>query len=344
MKVLITHELFPPDIRGGGEKVVYEIAKRLLDSGFEIKVVTTGNPKIRKFNGIPTIRLPINRYLMNFAAPWLIKYAKDADLIQTNNYNACYPSYIAAKMTKKPIICLVHGMYGNKWIKMRGPLLGFLSKGIERLQILHNFNKILFLSDFARDAALSIGVKKELTEIIKPGIEFKKYRMGKKEPFVLFAGRLAKQKGLENLIDAAKRIPDTKFLIAGRGEMENQLKSVAPSNVEFLGFVSDEKLVDLYSRALVFCAPSVAETFGFTILEAMASGCAIVSTIPLAYEGIRIDSGNAAKLKTAIEKLINNKYLAIRMGRENRRRAKAYSWKNFMKNLVELYEEILRKR
>ena len=44
MKILFTHELFPPDVAGGGEIAVYEIVKRLKERGIEIKVLTTGNP------------------------------------------------------------------------------------------------------------------------------------------------------------------------------------------------------------------------------------------------------------------------------------------------------------
>ena len=107
MKILITHELFPPDIAGGGEIAVYEIVKRLMEKDIEIKVLTTGDPRIKEYDGIPTIRLPINRYLMNLALYSIYKHSKDCDLIHTNNYNACFPSYVAAKLLKKPIVSAV---------------------------------------------------------------------------------------------------------------------------------------------------------------------------------------------------------------------------------------------
>ena len=83
------------------------------------------------------------------------------------------------------------------------------------------------------------------------------------------------------MIRTAQELPDIKFMIVGKGREMNRLKSIAPKNVKFLGFVPEKRLIDLYSRALVFCLPSIGETFGFVQLEAMASGCAIVSTIPL---------------------------------------------------------------
>ncbi len=341
MKILITHELFPPDVHGGGEKVVYEIAKRLIDKGIEVQVLTTGDPKIKRYENIPTARLPINRYLMNLAFPWILKYAKNADLIQTNNYNACYPSYIAAKMSKKPIVCLIHGMYGNNWLRMRGPIFGTVSRMIEKFQICHEYEKVIFLSNFAKNAGIEIGIKRELTEVIRPGIEFKKYRVKAKEGYVLFVGRLAKQKGLECLLKVAEELPNIEFKLVGKGEEENKLKSVAPKNVSFLGFVTEDKLIDLYSKALIFCLPSIAETFGFVLLEAMASGCAIVSTVPLDFEGIRIDTGDVRQLTEAIKYLTENPRIAEKMGEKNREIAKKYVWDDFIKKIINIYQNVL---
>jgi glycosyltransferase involved in cell wall biosynthesis len=324
-----------------GERVVYEIAKRLKEKNFEIKVLTTGNPDIKEFENISTIRLPIHRYFMNLAVPWIYKHAKDVDLIQTNNYNACFPSFLAGKLLNKPVVCLVHGMYGNRWFKIRGKFLGTLSMFVENFQIKHNYDKIIFLSDFARDVGLNLGISEKLTRVIKPGIEYEKYKMGQKEPFVLFVGRLSMQKGLDYLIETAKELPKIKFVIVGSGEQEKRLKSIAPNNVEFLGFVSEEKLIDLYSRALIFCLPSIGETFGFVQLEAMASGCAIVSTTPLDYCGKKVDIGNSEQIKKAIDYLINNPSVSIKMGKINREKAKEYNWDNFIENLIEIYEDVL---
>jgi len=259
MKILITHELFPPECNRMGERLVYTITKKLQERRLEVKVLTTGNPLIKKYKGIRTIRLPIHRYFMNLAFLSVLNHAKDCDLIQTSNYNACFPSLVAGKLLKKPVICLVQGMYGNRWLKMRGPLFGGISMLVEKFQVDHDYNKLIFLSNYGRDTALDIGIKKEITKIIRPGFDYKKFKVKMKEPFVLFVGRLAKQKGLDYLIEAAKELPNIEFKIVGDGEQEKRLKSIAPKNVKFLGFVSNKKLVDLYSKALVFVCPLLAK-------------------------------------------------------------------------------------
>lgn len=342
MKVLITHELFPPEVWKMHEKLVYEIAKRLIQNDIEVKVLTTGNPKIKKFDGIETIRLPIHRYFMNFSLPWILKYAKDVDVIQTNNYNACFPSYLAGKILGKPVVCLISGMYGKKWIKIRGRIFGRLSMLVEKYQAAHDFTKILFLSEFARKEGENIGIKRELAEVLKPGIDFRKYKLKKKEPFVLFVGRLAKQKGIEYLIESAKNLPNVKYVIVGEGEEEKKLKKMAPINVKFTGFISEKKLLDLYSRALVFCLPSIGETFGFVQLEAMASGCAIISTVPLDYKGIKVEPENVKQLIEATNYLIQNQKIAEKMGKENRKLARKFTWGRFIKEFIRIYNLIKR--
>jgi len=344
MKILVTHELFPPEVTRMGERIMYEIAKRLQKERFEIKVLTTGNPKIKRYDRIETIRLPIHRYLMNLAILSVYKHAKDCDLILTSNYNACFPSFVAAKLLKKPVVCLAQGMYGKRWLLMRGHIFGSISMIVEEFQINHDYDKIIFFSKYGRDAALEIGVKKESTQIIKPGFDNKKFYAGKKEPYVLFVGRLAKQKGLDYLIKAAKELPNIQFKIVGGGEDEKRLKSIAPNNIEFLGFLPEKELTEIYSKALIFCLPSVGETLGFVLLEAMASGCAIVSTVPLDYDGIKVKIADLKQLKGGIRYLIDNPKKAIKMGRNNMKKVKQYNWNNFIKGLIKIYREVLSSR
>ncbi len=343
MRVLMTHELFMPVCHGGGEEVVYHVTKTLQKKGVYVEVLTTGDPKIKKYEDIVTHRIPINRYALNFAIPQILKKAKDFDLIQTNNYNACFPSYVAGKLLKKPVVCIVHGMYGKGWIKMRGKMLGSISDYMERMQILHNYDKVVFLSSYARKQALEHGLSEKITKIIPPGlvIDRDKFKKTEKEPFVFFAGRLAKQKGLKYLMLAARELPDIKFKLTGKGRESKALKEMAPKNVEFLGWIDREEMFDYYSKALVFCLPSIGEGFGLVLAEAMASGCAIVSTIPLDYEGFKVEKENTKQLVDSIRYLIENPKEAQRMGEENRKKSKIYTWDNFTDELIKVYEEVL---
>ncbi len=340
LKILVTHELFMPDFAGGGEKIVYEYTKRLAERGHDVTVLTTGNPKIKSYEGIKTIRIPIPRYSFNLAVPWILKYARNADIIQTNNYNAALPSFIAGKMLRKPVVCIVHGVYGKRWKEMRGRFFGNLSALIEKVQLRHNYDKTVFYSDFAREQGAEIGIRNK-TEVFYLGIDPREFKPEKKEKYVLFVGRLEKQKGIENLLSVAKQLPDIKFKLVGKVDIE-KLKKSASKNVEFLGVKTGKELQNLFSRALVFCLPSVAETFGLVLLEAMASGCAIVSTVPLDYRGVKLQYGDNVALKNAIMKFMDNPKLAERLGKENVKIAKKYDWKVFVDSLEKMYYELLK--
>ena len=181
----------------------------------------------------------------------------------------------------------------------------------------------------------------EITEVIPPGVDHNSYYPGEKEDFVLFVGRLAKQKGLEYLMEAAKELPDVKFKLAGKGEMEAFLKSVAPPNVEFLGHKTGKPLYDLYAKAPIFCLPSVSDDFGLVHAEAMASGCAVISTIPLNYSGIKIDARSKKSIVDGIMHLRENPSLVKKMGEENLEKSKEYDWVKFTKRMIKIYDDLI---
>ena len=341
MKILVTHEIFPPEKYGGGEKIVWEFVSRLKNKGFDIEVLTTGNPKIKEYKGVTTHRIPVNRFLMNLSLPYIIKHAKNADIMQTTTYNACLPSYVAAKLLKKPIVNFVLGLHIDAWFEMRGKFLGTISKWGERMQLFHGYDKIIFFSEVSRNKALESGITPEITEVVPPGIEPKSYYCTKKEDYVLFVGRLAKQKGIEYLIEAAKELPDINIKLAGAGELEIYLKSIAPPNVEFLGHKTGKPLYDLYAKAPIFCLPSVSDDFGLVHAEAMASGCAIISTIPLNYSGVRIEAQNKKSIVAAIRHLHKNPKSVKKMRMENIEKSKEYDWDKFTKRMIKIYDELV---
>lgn len=95
--------------------------------------------------------------------------------------------------------------------------------------------------------------------------------------YLLYAGRLAVEKGLESFLEAALQIPELPVKIAGRGPEEERLKSLVrsrgASHIEFVGFQSPETLVQLRARAEALVLPSVwYENASLSILEAMADG------------------------------------------------------------------------
>jgi len=350
LKILIAHEIFPPEIAGGGEKLVLRLAKALKSRGHSIKVLSSGDPKIKKYDGIQTIRIPISRYMMNLAAPIIAKHAADADIIQTSSGNVCFPSWLAAKMLNKPVCCMVCHIFGQYWADVQGPLAGGLFGFMEKVFLTRSYDTVMFLNKSSKDIGTRLGVEKKKSVVLNPGIDFKKFQMRgvKKEPFVLSVGNFSmnkptvKIKGFDYVIDAARQMPDTKFVVVGSGDYIPTLKRKSPPNVEFLQNLSERELIRLYNRALVYCAPSLAEGFGFTILEAMASGCAVVSSINLGQKGKTIKPKSTDAIVKETRRLIEKPSRAKKIGRQNKKIAKSFEWKKFVDGFEKIYDSLIK--
>ena len=97
-----------------------------------------------------------------------------------------------------------------------------------------------------------------------------------KEPYILFMGRLSKEKGIELLAETARALPEYPFVIAGSGPDDACLKGI--SNVELKGFLLGEELLQLMANAKLLIVPSVwYENCPLSILEAQSMGVPIVT-------------------------------------------------------------------
>ncbi len=334
MRVLITCDAFPPKTGGGTEFVTFKTAKLLKENGHEVLVVCNGDPKIREYDGIRTIRINLKKqFLANILwIPVLLKLAGKFDVIHSFTFDTSFASLIAARLKRKPVILTVQGIYGDAWIEMRGSWIrGKFRKFFEKLYLRLPVDLFHIISEYNLKLGMRMGLRRNKSIVVPWGIDWNKYKMREKKPFVLFVGRIDPQKGLIYLVEVAKKLPNIKFLIAGKGPLKEKLEKIAPKNVKFLGYVSERKKRELYSRALIFCLPSIGEGLGIVHLEAMASGCAIVSTIPFDYSGFTVEPRNVDEMATKIKYLLENKKLAIKMGKENRKRVKKYSWERILK-------------
>ena len=92
----------------------------------------------------------------------------------------------------------------------------------------------------------------------------------------IYVGRLAEEKNLELLINAFNKLPDLHLSIVGYGYLENKLKSLASSNVSFIGAVENKSLSKYYSNADVLVLPSKSEPWGLVVEEALNHGLPVI--------------------------------------------------------------------
>jgi len=346
MKILFTHELFPPDMAGGGEKLVLHLTQHLTKKGHSVKVLTSGDPKIKSYGGVETVRIPVNRYLMNILAlPTILRHARDADIIQTSSGNMALPSYIVAKLLNKPICCWVHHIFGKYWRDVRGPVIGRIFEVVERLALARNFDYYVFENTSSKKIGAELGIPAKKMKMIAPGIDYKKFapkRKIKRTDSVLFVGNFSmdeptiKTKGVKYLMEAAEMLPNVQFNIVGNFKK----KIRQPKNVTMLGVVKQKKLIELYKSAGAFVCSSLNEGFGLVLLEAMATGCAIVSTINIGQVGKKVKPKDSKAIADAIEFYINNPAKARADGNKNRKLAQRYTWNKFYDNFEKLHKNL----
>ena len=184
-----------------------------------------------------------------------------------------------------------------------------------------------------------------------------KLRIPPDVPVVLLVGRIVPHKGVEHFIEAARYVPDARFLIAGGGSSLEPMKRLAISmgvaeRVRFLGRVSDERLPEVYAACDVFALPSVSrlEAFGIVALEAMSTGKpVIVADIPGVREmiedgrdGLIADPMNPRDLAEKIRRLLSDPEARRTMGARGREKVlESFSIERVTDRIEAVYSAIL---
>jgi len=349
MRIIFGHELFPPDFAGGGEKLMLRLTKWLASHGRDVEVVTSGDPAVKSYEGVRTVRISANRYLMNVAGllPMVMR-GRTADIVQTSSGNMCLPSYAAARLLGKPSVCWVHHVFGKYWRDIRGPLSGRVFELMERVMLTRGFDALVFQNESSMRIGLSMGIDPKKVRMITPGVDldvFSPAKSVKRDGSVLFVGSLVmdepavRTKGMEYVLEAAAMLPDVEFRIMGRyaKRMEHT------PNVRFVGTTDQKGLVRMYRKAGVVVCASLNEGFGIALLEAMACGCPIVSTVDIGQAGPKPAPRDGRALANAIRGYAGSAKAAAD-GRRNVTAARKHTWDNFYTGFERIYDVLNKHR
>ena len=179
-----------------------------------------------------------------------------------------------------PIIVGYHtqfkGLTDLYWSGLRGRLSGFLM-GFAHRWLFRRGDVVLITSPAMAQEARALGARAvDLmgTPLSPTFIGRPLQPLAQKITTVLFAGRLAPEKNLESVIEAARRLPGLRFMIAGDGPMRAQIEACARSmpNLQMLGWLPRAKVLDLLDTIDLIVLPSHVESLGSIALEGLARG------------------------------------------------------------------------
>lgn len=395
---LFTNE-YPPNVYGGAG-VHVEYLSRALAKIVPVEVRCFGNQQITE----PT--LSVRGY-----APWeeakqgtdprfsgaidafarSLLMAKDnltADIVHCHTWYTDMGGLLASKLWGVPYVLTIHSLEPLRPWKVEQ--LGnayHLSAWMERTAIEQADAVIAVSQETRADILRLFNIAPERVQVIYNGIDLDEYRrvdatdalvrygVDPSRPYLLFVGRITRQKGIIHLVNAIPAIdpalqvvlcagaPDTPEI--GR-EMEERVAAVSagrPGVIWIREMVARPSVIQLYSHATVFCCPSVYEPFGIINLEAMACETAVVASAvggikevvlpeetgllvdPVLAEGSFNPSDPAAfsaELARAINRVARDRALRTRMGQAGRRRVEQqFSWDAIAHKTADLYRSLV---
>jgi len=166
---------------------------------------------------------------------------------------------------------------------------------------------------------------------------------------LVFVGRLAPEKEIHKLKPLLEERSDVRLAIVGDGPIREQLEQkFKGTNTVFTGFLHGDELNQAFSSADAFIFPSITETLGLVILEAMASGLPVIAAksgptmeqVDDERTGLLFENEDTSSLITAVEKLEDPKLLQS-MRKNAREEAEKFSWTKPSEQLLEFYEKLL---
>ncbi len=191
---------------------------------------------------------------------------------------------------------------------------------------------------------------------VDPSAVRAKLRIGPTELVVLLVSRIEPHKGIDHFVEAARYVPEARFLVAGDGSLVPTMRRLASTlgvadRIRFLGRVSEAGLPQLYAACDVFVLPSVSrlEAFGIVALEAMATGKAVVvadipgvrEVIEDGKEGLLADPVNPQDLAKKIRWLLADPEARRAMGQRGREKvAASFSVERVTDQIEALYRSI----
>jgi len=366
MRILILSIEYPP-MGGGASPLIHELNKQFIARGHQVTVVTMAHrdlPAQEIMDGVEVIRLKCFRSSTHISYFWehiafilaATRFLKS--YLTRHPANFCFthflvPTGILARWLHAsyniPYVITAHGSDVPGYNPDRFYFIHRFTPPILRSIINHSKNIIApsrFLKTLIHDIS---GIDNQKVIHIPSGIDTDVYLPGPKKPIILSTGRLLPRKGFQYLIEA---VSDEAFPfevhICGDGPIMKELQEKAKKSVTpivFHGWIDNksEKYRTLLSEAAIFSLVSAKENASTSLLEALAAGCAVitsdVSGCPesVGDAGICITPADVHALKSHLRNFAENPELITQFSQLGRERAiREFSWPSIAERYLAL--------
>lgn len=377
MRISILTPTFLPRV-GGAEVVVFELAKQLINYGHDVNIITPkwlkGPRWLRKeeTNGIKIFRFNIKRRIWKFIDPFfhlppLLK-EMSPDILNAHYVSPTgFGGFFWSKIMRIPSVFTLHGEDIYDPIYSVPKVLQRLMKGV-----LRNCSDITAISSFVKNIVVSkFSISEERIKVIPNGVNTKKftpycngtvirekYHIKDNELLVLTVQRLHPRKAVQYFLKVISKISKSedrmRFMIVGDGPEKLKLMKLSrmlkiEDKLIFTGFVPDSTLPSYYAACDIFTLHTLYEGLGVVLLEAIASGKPVVTTIAGGTTDIIQDGVNGLLVKprdieaftNAVLILANNKDLRTKMGERGRKMAvDKFDWEKIAKKYIQVYTSV----
>jgi glycogen synthase len=396
---LFTNE-YPPHVYGGAgvhvEYLSHELARML---PVEVRCFggqDTQQPNLRvkgygawdaaKQNTDPRFGGALDAFYRSLA---MAKDTLDANVVHCHTWYTDMAGFLAKKLWGVPLALTIHSLEPLRPWKVEQLGNGYhLSSWMERTGI-EDADAVIAVSQETRNDVLRFfAVAPEKVHVIHNGIDLQQYRknpatdaleqrgVDPNRPFVLFVGRITRQKGIIHLVNAIPSIdpalqvvlcagaPDTKEIGHEMTERVGEVSASRAGVIWIQEMLPREDVIQFYSHAAVFCCPSVYEPFGIINLEAMACETAVVASaiggipevvvphetgllVDLELKAGTFDPVDPARfshgLAAAINQVALDPALRERFGKNGRKRVEDhFSWTAIAHRTLELYRSLVK--
>lgn len=396
MKALFLTKEYPPNIYGGAGVHVDYLTSALQEI-MELEVRCFGEQKkkednlvVEGYNSEWQFTGKFQKVLTPLATNLLMVDKKiNAGVVHAHTWYTFWAGFLFKKLYNIPLVTTVHSLEPLRPWKQEQLGNGYLISSWMEKMGLENSDRVVAVSRGMKEDILKhYDIPEERVKVIYNGIDLHQYQYTESnkarlkygidltKPYILFVGRITRQKGIIHLLNALKYIkdgvqvvlcagaPDTEEIKREMTEKVSEIQKIREGVIWINEMVPKEAIIELYSQAAVFVCPSVYEPFGIINLEAMACKTPVVASAVGGIKEVVVDGETgflvsftrkdeisnepedaetfSRELARKINILLNDEKLQKEMALKGRERVEKYfSWEAIARQTKELYREVI---